>query len=211
MSLSDAVQITSVGDFQQRVAAAVVQAAVNVGTEVANEVQTLSISGGPTGGTFTLTYAGQTTVTIAFNANAATVQTALQNLTSIGSGNVICTGGPLPGTPITITFAGTLGNLPLNLITIGTNSLTGGSTPTPSVSRTTAGVSVVNHTARAAQAKQILLNQSNYAQLYLLPVAVLSTTQTDYPASNHYQLNVAASQADTDINNAVSAIFNDFN
>ena len=39
-----------------------------------DEVQTVTITGGPTGGTFTLTWGGQTTAAIAYNATAATVQ-----------------------------------------------------------------------------------------------------------------------------------------
>src|SRR5262249_41925037 len=53
----------------------------------ADEVQTVTLTGNPTGGTFTLTFSGQTTAAIAYNASAATVQSALQALSSIGSGN----------------------------------------------------------------------------------------------------------------------------
>lgn len=52
------------------------------------------------GGTFTLTFLGSTTGNIAYNASAATVQTALENLVSIGIGNVTVnavTVGSLPG------------------------------------------------------------------------------------------------------------------
>lgn len=45
-----------------------------------------------TGGTFTLTFRSQTTSAIAYNASPATVQAALEALSSIGTGNVICTG-----------------------------------------------------------------------------------------------------------------------
>jgi hypothetical protein len=58
----------------------------------------------PTGGTFTLTYGGQTTALLSYDAQSADVQSALQNLTAIGAGNVTCTGGPLPATPITVQF-----------------------------------------------------------------------------------------------------------
>ena len=68
------------------------------GSARVNDVQTLSLSGNPTGGTFTLSFGGQTTAAIPFNATAAQVQAALQALSSIGAGNVACAGGPLPGT-----------------------------------------------------------------------------------------------------------------
>lgn len=87
----------------------------NKGDYVDNQIS-LSFSGVPTGGSFTLTYKGQTTGAISFSSSthiptAATVQTALEGLSSIGVGNVVCTGGPLDGagTPIIINFA--LGSL----------------------------------------------------------------------------------------------------
>lgn len=107
------------------------------GPEV-NEVQTLTITGGPTGGSFTLTFKGQTTAAIAFGATAAAVDAALEALTTIGAGNVTCAGGPLPGTAVTITFVGTLAGTNVPLIT-ATSSLTGGTTPTITVAQTTAG------------------------------------------------------------------------
>ncbi len=42
----------------------------------------------PTTGTFTLTFGGQTTATIQYNATAAAVETALEALSTIGAGNV---------------------------------------------------------------------------------------------------------------------------
>jgi len=43
---------------------------------------------GPGSGTFTLTFGGQTTSALNFNASAATVQTALEGLTTVGAGRV---------------------------------------------------------------------------------------------------------------------------
>src|SRR3981081_3618983 len=61
-----------------------------------NEQQTVTITGAPTGGTFTLTYSGQTTTALAYNAPAAAVQGALVALSNIGTGNVNGT-GPVGG------------------------------------------------------------------------------------------------------------------
>ncbi|WP_339730088.1 hypothetical protein [uncultured Gimesia sp.] len=83
----------------------------NAGTA---EVQELSITGSPSSGTFSLTYAGQSTGNIAYNADAAAVQSALEALSTIGAGNVICSGGALPDTPIVITFAGELSGVDLD-------------------------------------------------------------------------------------------------
>src|SRR5579864_9159015 len=59
-------------------------------TEV-DDVQTVSITGSPTGGTFTLSFGGHTTTGIAYNAAASAVQSALVALASIGSNNVTVT------------------------------------------------------------------------------------------------------------------------
>lgn len=96
-----------------------------------DEVQTLTVTGGPTGGTFVLRFGGQNTSTIAYNASAATVQTALQALSSIGSGNALVTGPN--GGPWVVEFTGTLGFQVQSLITLQTNSLTGGSSPSVSI------------------------------------------------------------------------------
>jgi hypothetical protein len=114
-----------------------------------NEVQTLAVTGTPTGGSFTLNYTykdattGQLTTatsgTIAFNATAANVTTALSTITQL-SGNFTAGGGPLPATPVTITYNTALAAQPVRALTLGTNSLTGGTTPTAAVTRTTPGV-----------------------------------------------------------------------
>jgi hypothetical protein len=103
-----------------------------------NEQQTVSISGGPTGGTFTLTYDGQTTAPITYDATAAAVVAALEALTSIGAGNVMASGGPLPGSNVVVTFTGRLGSQNVALMT-ATSALTGGTSPAVNVTETRAG------------------------------------------------------------------------
>lgn len=104
------------------------------------DVQTVSISGTPTGGTFALASNGAVAAGIAFNAAASAVQAALQALATIGSGNVTCTGGPLPGTPVVCTFAGTKATGKQPAMTAGSGGLTGGTTPTVAVTHTTSGL-----------------------------------------------------------------------
>ena len=70
--------------------------------------QTIMIYGLPTGGTFILTFSGDSTSALSWNSTAAQVQTALQALGNIGSGNVVCSGGPFPTLPIFIVWSGTL-------------------------------------------------------------------------------------------------------
>ncbi|MCX7664398.1 MAG: hypothetical protein N2112_02505 [Gemmataceae bacterium] len=107
------------------------------GTAV-NEVQTVTITGSPTGGTFRLQYDGETTSAIAHNATAAAVQAALEALPSIGIGNVVCSGGTLPGTAVTVTFQNYCGGLNHPLL-VAISSLTGGTSPAVVVAKTTAG------------------------------------------------------------------------
>lgn len=103
-----------------------------------NAIQTVGISGTPTGGTFTLAYAGQTTASIAYNATAAQVQSALEALSTIGVGNVSVAGGPGPGTAWVVTFQNALGFQVINAMTHA-DSFTGGSSPAASVTQTNAG------------------------------------------------------------------------
>jgi hypothetical protein len=101
-------------------------------------VQTVTLTGPPTAGTFTLTYGGHTTTALNFNAAATDLQTALTALSSIGAGNVSVT-GPTGG-PWVVTFQGTLGGQAIATMT-ATSSLTGGSV---SVATTTPGPSIGN-------------------------------------------------------------------
>ena len=103
-----------------------------------NEQVSLIKDGTVTGGTFTLSFGAQTTAAIAYNATAAAVQAALELLSTIGSGNVYCTGGPCPSTAVVIEFRYDLAQTDVGAITVGNGSITGGGTMTVTVS--TAGV-----------------------------------------------------------------------
>jgi hypothetical protein len=109
------------------------------GGSPANEVQTVTITGTPTGGTFTLSFQGQTTANIAYNAAAAAVQTALENLSNIEVSDIAVTGGPGPGTPYVVTFQGALGAQDLPAMTAA-HAFTGGAGPAIAVTTTTPGV-----------------------------------------------------------------------
>jgi RHS repeat-associated protein len=108
----------------------------------ADDVQQVALTGSPTGGTFTLTYynaqmTAQTTSAIAYNATASTVQSALQNLSFIGSGNVLVS-GPAGG-PWQVRFAGTMAGTPELDMTGNGSGLTGGISPSVSVGTTSQG------------------------------------------------------------------------
>lgn len=113
------------------------------------EVQTVTITGTPTGGTFTLTFDGETTAGIDFDATNAEVDTALEALPNIGVGEVTVTGGPGPGTPYTVTFATSLGNVPQ--MTADGSGLTGGTAPAVAVTTATPGNNLTDVGYRAPE------------------------------------------------------------
>lgn len=103
-----------------------------------NEVVTLTGTGTISGGTYTITFGGQTTAPITFSANAAAIDTALELLSTIGLNNVTVSGGPINTTPVVITFTGTLANTNVGAVTANAGSLTG-TTPGITVTVTTQG------------------------------------------------------------------------
>lgn len=104
-----------------------------------NEVQTSTITGTPTGGTFTLTLYGETTAPIAYNANATAVTNALNALSVVDPGDIVVTGGPAPGTAFTYTYGGRYAARNVPQIT-ATGSFTGGTAPAIATATTTPGV-----------------------------------------------------------------------
>ncbi len=110
---------------------------------VVNEQQRIgwnTLSGSVTNmsGTFTLTQGGQTTAPIAWNANAATIQAALESLSTIGAGNVLVdvvasTSPSVFGRTITLSFRNGKSGQNLPQTTISISSLVQTPTnPTPS-------------------------------------------------------------------------------
>ena len=115
-----------------------VKAYAGLGSNV-NEQQTITITGTPTGGTFTLTFGGKTTAAITYAATSAQVLAALELLTSIGQGNMSATGGALPGTAVIVTFINELGDAAQAAMTANGAALTGGTTPAVAITRSTPG------------------------------------------------------------------------
>lgn len=127
----------------------------NAGAPVAgtDEVQTLTIGGTPTGGTFQLTFDGHTTGAISWSATNATlianVDAALEALANIGTGGVVCADVDLSSGigNMTITFSGAaMAKRAVALITVADNSMTGTS-PTAAVAETTPGVDATQRSA----------------------------------------------------------------
>jgi len=100
---------------------------------VRNEIQLLTISGTPTGGNFNITFSGQTTANIAYNAANSAIDSALEALSNIPAGGVTCSGAVLPAGTITVEFTGDLASTNVAAMTCNSANLTGGTTPTASV------------------------------------------------------------------------------
>lgn len=129
-----------------------------------DEVQTITIGGTPTGGTFKLAFGGFTTGDIAWNATNATlianIDAALEALPNIGSGGVVTAVGTMTagiGTA-TVTFSGAnVAKRVQPTMTVAENALTGTS-PTVAVAETTPGVAA---TALGAPKGATLVDTTN--------------------------------------------------
>lgn len=141
-------------------------------TGAVNEVQTISSPSNPTGGTFTLKFGSQTTAPIAYNASAATIQAALILLSNIPSGSVACSGGALPGTPVTVTFQDELAATDVSLLVVDATSLTG---VTGSAVETQAGgSSLADKTVNFWEFESGVSNSPNYDLTDAIASAVLT-------------------------------------
>jgi hypothetical protein len=126
-----------------------------------SEVQTLTIGGTPTAGTFTITFDGFTTGAITWTATDATlitnIQTALNALPNLEDGEVTVADTTMTSGigAATLTFAGNRAKLAVNLM-VATSSLTGTS-PTAVITETTAGVTA---SGRGAAKGRLLINTS---------------------------------------------------
>jgi hypothetical protein len=124
-------------------------------TNGTNEVQRLTLTGAPTGGTFKLRFGSSVMPgTLPYNASAAAVQTALRALPTIGSTGVTCSGGPLDSAPVDVTFGGRLGRMDVQALQVVSPALVGGTSPAVTVSTVTPGVL---GTQRSSVHGQILL------------------------------------------------------
>lgn len=105
------------------------------------EIESVSELGNPTGGTFTLSFAAangtEMTGGIPYNATAAQVEGNLDGLAAIQAmGGVKCAGGPLPTTPVSVSFPY---SGPQPLFTVNSSGLSGGTNPSATVTQTQQG------------------------------------------------------------------------
>lgn len=148
-------------------------AVVTAGSGYSNEQQILAKSGTVSGGTYTLTYSGQETTDLAFDASAATVQAALVALSNLGTGDVTVSGSITTG--IVVTFGGSLAGTNVGALTVDNTDITGGGTI---VVATTAG----GTSASAGQFRAVDVAGSDGRQL---PRAVLEYDCAVDASGNH--------------------------
>jgi hypothetical protein len=116
--------------------------------------------GTPTGGTFTLKFGANTTGALAYNASAATVQAALEALTSIGSGNCSVSGqGP---NYFVVTFKGALAAAPQALIVADPTNLT----PSANISVSTLVPGMASPATNAVQVLVLAVNPISFANTW---------------------------------------------
>ncbi len=116
-----------------------------------NEVQVVTVNNGPTAGTFTLTFQGQTTTGVAYNATASAVQSALEALSNIAAGEAVVTGNA--GGPYTVTFSGgTLAGTDVSKMTGSGALLTGSSVYAATTQAAVAGTNEVQQVAVDSEA-----------------------------------------------------------
>lgn len=103
-----------------------------------NEIQRLTITGTPTGGTITVSFEGEEII-IPFDATAPEIYALLTLASSIGPANVDTTGGDLPGTAVDIEFINDLSNTDVPMLLLVSNDLTGGTDPDATITLVQSG------------------------------------------------------------------------
>jgi flagellar hook protein FlgE len=116
----------------------------NEGTAAVSEVQTLTPDAVATAGTFTLTYGGETTAAIAYDApvtGVGSIQEALEALSGVSAGDITVGGTTLAAAgTTTFTFADTLGDV--STISFDLSGLTGPTQAGSTIAETTKGFAV---------------------------------------------------------------------
>lgn len=89
----------------------------------ANETVEITINGSPSQGSFILSQSGNETDPIVYNELASGVVAKVAAMSHVGTGNISGTGGPLPGTPVVLTFTGNLSQTDVPVMTVDDNAL----------------------------------------------------------------------------------------
>ena len=105
--------------------------------QLTDEQQTVRATNA-TGGTFTLSWKGQTTAPMPYNATAAQIDAALEALSNVGANNIQTSGGPVNTANVNVFFRRALQQADQDQITGDGAALTG-TTPTLATATTTRG------------------------------------------------------------------------
>lgn len=136
-------------------------AETTAGVTGVSEVQTVTLTDGATGGTYTITYSGQTTSALAYNASGATVTTALEALSNIRVGEVTSarTGSGTQASPYvqTLTWRADSGNVAQP--TASGTSLTG---TTATIATSTQGSEVTDASSLSGVSVKLLVTGYAY-------------------------------------------------
>lgn len=128
-----------------------------------SEVQTLTIGGTPTGGTFKIAFESQVTSAITWSSNNTTllanIQAALDALPSLGTNGCVAAAGTLVAGigAGSLTFGAARAKENVELMTIAANNLTG-TDPTVAITVATPGVDA---SFRGSPIGQLVVNASN--------------------------------------------------
>lgn len=123
------------------------------GAAAVNEQQTISL-GAASAGTVTISFDGETTAAIAFDATATTIRNALLATSAFKTGDVTVAGGPWPAL-VTLTFAGQYAGTDVAEVTVTPSGLTGG---TVTVATTVPGSAAAAQVAAATDGRGDLAN-----------------------------------------------------
>jgi hypothetical protein len=114
------------------------------------QVQTVAVTGAPTGGSFTVKNAvGDTPAEVPFNATKDQLRAAVESLESVGAGNADVSGTSLSA-GYEVSFIGTLQGSALPALTIDDAGLIGGTSPeaTATITKAPNGWNSLGHTSR---------------------------------------------------------------
>lgn len=119
-----------------------------IGAGGTNEVQTLTFDSDVDGGTYTISFGAYTTDPIAWNANAAAIEDAIDALPNLDDGDVEVTGTG----PFVFTFGGNYAGANVPLLVINISGLTDGGSPvtsdTTAIVETTPGAGLITGVGR---------------------------------------------------------------
>lgn len=196
--------------FQQRAISSIIDYIVGtIFTECPYDLQTITVTGSPTSGTFTLSGGPLLgTVTLPWNSTPGQVQLAINSVFSGTQLSCLCLGTVLPAGSVMVIWIGSLSQQPQNVMTVSSNNLAGGSTPTPSVAHTITGVANSGHPLRSTLANKIMSSPSTYMTNLSQLLASNSAIQTDYLNGQSSGSGVETQVTDAHIDSAVASQFN---